>query len=54
VDEFGIVSPKYRDRFFNEVRAQPMTVEQTNGVLVAKATIGVISQGERGYKTLFR
>lgn len=42
------------DRFYTEARAQPMTVERVNGVLVAKATIGVISQGDRGFKTLFR
>ena len=43
-----------QDRFFSMARAQPMAVERVNGVLVAKATIGVISQGERGFRTLFR
>jgi protocatechuate 3,4-dioxygenase beta subunit len=43
-----------QDRFFNEAKAQPMTVERVNGVLVAKATLGVISQGERGFRTLWR
>ena len=42
------------DRFYNEAKAQPMTVERVNGVLVAKAVIGVISQGNRGFRTLFR
>ncbi len=43
-----------QDRFYNLAKAQPMTVERANGVLVAKATIGVISQGDRGFRTLFR
>jgi protocatechuate 3,4-dioxygenase beta subunit len=43
-----------QDRFFRQASAEPMTVERVNGVLVAKATIGVISQGDRGFKTLFR
>jgi protocatechuate 3,4-dioxygenase beta subunit len=43
-----------QDRFYVEAKAQPMTVERVNGVLVAKATIGVISQGNRGFTTLFR
>jgi protocatechuate 3,4-dioxygenase beta subunit len=43
-----------QDRFFNEAKAQPMAVEQVNGVVVAKATLGVMSQGDRGFKTLFR
>jgi protocatechuate 3,4-dioxygenase beta subunit len=42
------------DRFFKQAKAEPMTVERVNGVLVAKATIGVISQGDRGFRTLFR
>jgi protocatechuate 3,4-dioxygenase beta subunit len=42
------------DRFYNEAKAQPMTVERVNGVLVAKAVIGVVSQGDRGFRTLFR
>jgi hypothetical protein len=31
-----------------------MAVERVNGVLVAKAVIGVMSQGDRGFRTLFR
>lgn len=42
------------DKFFTEAKAQPMTVQRVNGVLVAKATIGVLSQGNRGFKTLWR
>jgi protocatechuate 3,4-dioxygenase beta subunit len=42
------------DIFYNRAKAEPMTVERVNGVLVAKATIGVISQGDRGFDTLFR
>jgi protocatechuate 3,4-dioxygenase beta subunit len=42
------------DRFFNQIQAQPMTVDQAGGVYIAKATIGVLSQGNRGLKTLFR
>ncbi|HEY4030489.1 MAG TPA: hypothetical protein VGM25_09120 [Caulobacteraceae bacterium] len=43
-----------QDIFFQQARPQPMTVERVNGVLVAKATIGVLSQGDRGFRTLFR
>jgi protocatechuate 3,4-dioxygenase beta subunit len=42
------------DLFYTGAKAQPMTVERVNGVLTAKATIGVISQGDRGFRTLFR
>lgn len=42
------------DRFFLESRAQPMTVERVNGVLTAKATIGMMSMGNRGFSSLFR
>jgi protocatechuate 3,4-dioxygenase beta subunit len=42
------------DIFFNQAKARPMTVQRVNGVLLAKATIGVVSQGERGLRTLFR
>jgi hypothetical protein len=31
-----------------------MPVERVNGVLTAKGTIGMISQGNRGQATLFR
>ena len=43
-----------QDRFYNMAKAQPMGVQRVNGVLVAKATIGVISQFEPGVRTLFR
>ena len=43
-----------QDIFYNQIQAQPMTVDQVNGVYVAKVTIGVLSQGNRGLKTLFR
>jgi protocatechuate 3,4-dioxygenase beta subunit len=42
------------DMFYNSSRSQPMTVTREKGVLVAKATIGVASQGNRGFKNLFR
>ncbi len=31
-----------------------MTVEHVNGVVVAKVAIGGLSQGDRGFKPLFR
>jgi len=31
-----------------------MAVTREKGVLVAKATIGMLSQGNRGFATLFR
>jgi protocatechuate 3,4-dioxygenase beta subunit len=43
-----------KDRFYGESKSQPMTVTREKGVLVAKATIGVVSQGNRGFTTLFR
>jgi len=43
-----------QDPFFNQVKAQPMTVERINGVLTAKAVLGVIGQGDRGFRTLWR
>ncbi len=43
-----------QDRFYNLAKAQPMTVERVNGVLVARATIGVIAQYDPGVRTLFR
>jgi protocatechuate 3,4-dioxygenase beta subunit len=43
-----------QDLLFNPAKVQPMNVERVNGVLVAKATIGAHSQGERGIRTLFR
>ena len=42
------------DMFYNSSHSQPMTVTREKGVLVAKATIGVASQGNRGFKNLFR
>lgn len=42
------------DPFFNTSRATPMTVERVNGVLTARATIGVISGGNRDIPPLFR
>ena len=43
-----------QDRFYNMAKAQPMAVQRVNGVLTAKATIGVISQYDPGVRTLFR
>jgi protocatechuate 3,4-dioxygenase beta subunit len=42
------------DMFYVESKAQPVTVTRENGVLVAKAMIGMNSQGNRGFKSLFR
>jgi hypothetical protein len=44
------------DRFFARGNVQPVTVERVNGVLTAKATIGMVSKsmGNRGIQTLFR
>jgi protocatechuate 3,4-dioxygenase beta subunit len=42
------------DHFFNAVKATPMTVETVNGVLLAKVTLGVLSQGDRSFRTLWR
>jgi len=42
------------DIFFNSSRATPMAVERVNGVLTAKATIGVVGGPGRGIRTLFR
>jgi len=46
--------PNGKDRFFLESNSQPMAVTRENGVLVAKATIGVASQGNLGITPLFR
>lgn len=43
-----------QDRLFLVDKSEPMTVERVNGVLTAKATIGMISQGNRGIAPLFR
>ena len=42
------------DVFFNSSRSTPMAVERVNGVLTAKATIGVIGADSRPFRTLFR
>ncbi len=42
------------DFVFIGTKAQPMAVERIDGVLVANATLGVMSQGDRGFRTLFR
>ena len=42
------------DRFFTEAKARPMAVERVNGVLTAKVALGVLSQGDRGFRSLFR
>jgi len=42
------------DMFYVGSQSQPMTVTREKGVLMARATIGVASQGNRGFKNLFR
>jgi protocatechuate 3,4-dioxygenase beta subunit len=42
------------DMFYTGSNAQPMTMTREKGVLVAKATIGMASQGDRGFKNYFR
>lgn len=42
------------DGLFLADKSIPMPVERVNGVLTAKATIGMISQGNRGVQSLFR
>ena len=42
------------DFVFKATKAQPMAVQRVDGVLVAKATLGVLSLGDRGFRTLFR
>ena len=42
------------DLFYTSSKSQPMTVTREKGVLVAKATLGVASQGNRGFKNYFR
>jgi protocatechuate 3,4-dioxygenase beta subunit len=42
------------DLFFNSSRATPMAVEWVKGLLTARATIGVISGGNRDIQSLFR
>lgn len=42
------------DLFYTSSGATPMTVKRVNGLLTATATIGVISEGNRGIRPLFR
>lgn len=46
--------PNGKDRFYLESHSQPVTVTREKGMLVAKATIGVASQGNLGFTPLFR
>ena len=43
-----------QDYFFNAAKAKPVAVEPINGVLTAKVTLGVISNGNRGFRPLWR
>jgi protocatechuate 3,4-dioxygenase beta subunit len=43
-----------QDMFYMSSRSQPMAVTREKGVLVARATIGITSQGNRGFKNFFR
>jgi protocatechuate 3,4-dioxygenase beta subunit len=43
-----------QDPFFPKSGSTPMTVERINGVLTAKATIGVMGGGRPGMRPLFR
>ena len=42
------------DHFYTLAKAQPMKVEKVDGVMTAKVTLGVLSQGDRGFRTLWR
>jgi protocatechuate 3,4-dioxygenase beta subunit len=42
------------DLFYTSSQSHPMAVTRENGMLVAKATIGMASQGNRGFKNYFR
>ncbi len=42
------------DMFYVRSKSQPMTVTREKGVLVAKATIGISTEGNRGFKNFFR
>jgi protocatechuate 3,4-dioxygenase beta subunit len=42
------------DKFYSASNAKPMTVTREKGVLVAKAVLGIESQGNRGFKNFFR
>jgi hypothetical protein len=43
-----------KDPFYLESKSQPMTVTREKGVLVAKAAIGMVSQGNHSFRTPFR
>ena len=43
-----------QDRLFLADGSQPMAVERVSGVLMARATIGMVSRGNRGIAPLFR
>jgi protocatechuate 3,4-dioxygenase beta subunit len=43
-----------QDRFYTDSKAQPMAIGTINGVLTAKATLGLVSQDTRNLQTLFR
>ena len=43
-----------QDGLFLADKSEPMVVERVNGVLMAKATISMLSQGNRGIAPLFR
>jgi len=42
------------DIFYTSSQSQPMTVTREKGVLLAKATLGMASQGNRGFRNYFR
>jgi protocatechuate 3,4-dioxygenase beta subunit len=42
------------DPFYTSSRSRPMTVTREKGMLVAKATLGIATQGDRGFKNFFR
>jgi hypothetical protein len=42
------------DMFYLGSKPRPMTVTREKGVLVARAVLGVASQGNRGFRNLFR
>jgi protocatechuate 3,4-dioxygenase beta subunit len=43
-----------QDLFYTSSQSHPMAVTRENGALVAKATVGLASQGNRGLKNYFR
>ncbi|HOY76630.1 MAG TPA: hypothetical protein PLN33_02415 [Hyphomonadaceae bacterium] len=42
------------DFLFTRTKPQPLKAERVDGMLVAKASIGVLSVGDQGFRTLFR